>query len=184
MASVLRSSGSARAGAACATRKHKKTAIVRVMGDPRRSVHAFRPRKTQTFLPAPNAEEIAAKVRRRVTVRSEDCFVPSCKSFGLVGYDESVVLLRSFQGQLATIIHGADLLPFWRFMAVFGPRYSKEEFARRGQAIYKRVIRPRLQAADEGKCVAIDIETGAYEIDSDDYSVTELLLAQRPNAQP
>ena len=28
-------------------------------------------------------------------------------------------------------------------MAVMQPRYSKEEFARRGQLIYKRDIRPR-----------------------------------------
>ena len=64
-----------------------------------------------------------------------------------------------------------------------GPRYSKEEFARRGQAIYERDIRPRLDATDDGKFVAIDIETGAYEVDSDDFEATERLHARYPGAQ-
>lgn len=63
------------------------------------------------------------------------------------------------------------------------PRYSKEDFAQRGQAIYEREIRPRLLAADVGKFVAVDIETGAYETDADDYAATERLLNRRPDAQ-
>lgn len=43
-------------------------------------------------------------------------------------------------------------------------RYSKEEFARRGDAIYATQIRPRLTAKDVGKFLAIDIETGEYEM--------------------
>ena len=68
-------------------------------------------------------------------------------------------------------------------MATLQPRYGKEEFARRGQEIYERDIRPHLQSTDEGKFVAIDIETGAYEADRDDYTATERLLARNPNAQ-
>ncbi len=68
-------------------------------------------------------------------------------------------------------------------MAVLEPRYSKEDFARRGQAIYERDIRPHIKAGDEGKFVAIDIETGAYEMDRDDYTATERLLARSPTAQ-
>lgn len=63
------------------------------------------------------------------------------------------------------------------------PRYSKEEFARRGQDIYEHTIRPRVEPGNEGKFVAIDIETGAYEIDRDDYTATERLLAREPDAQ-
>lgn len=63
------------------------------------------------------------------------------------------------------------------------PRYSKEEFARRGQEMYDHAIRPRVEAGNEGKFVAIDIETGAYEIDTDDYTATERLLARKPDAQ-
>jgi hypothetical protein len=63
------------------------------------------------------------------------------------------------------------------------PHYSKEEFARRGQEIYDRDIRPRVEPGNEGKFVAIDIETGTYEIDTDDYTATERLLARKPDAQ-
>jgi hypothetical protein len=69
-------------------------------------------------------------------------------------------------------------------MAIRGPRYSKEEFAERGDAIYDRVIRPQLSAEDDGKFVAIDIETGDFEIDPDDYTAVERLYASRPDAQP
>lgn len=68
-------------------------------------------------------------------------------------------------------------------MAVLEPRYSKEEFVQRGQAIYEHDIRPVLAAADDGKFLAIDIVTGAYELDSDDCAATERLLARFPTAQ-
>lgn len=63
------------------------------------------------------------------------------------------------------------------------PRYSKEEFARRGDEIYERVLRPNLERGNEGRFVAIDIETGAYEIDADELSASDRLLARVPNAQ-
>jgi hypothetical protein len=68
-------------------------------------------------------------------------------------------------------------------MSMLQPRYSKEEFARRGHEIYNRDIQPLVQVQDKGKFVAIDIESGAYEMDADDYTAVERLLAHRPNAQ-
>ena len=68
-------------------------------------------------------------------------------------------------------------------MAALEPRYSKGEFALRGQAIYEGDILPHVKAGDEGKFVAIDIETGAYEMDRDDFAATERLLVRHPNAQ-
>ena len=68
-------------------------------------------------------------------------------------------------------------------MMVLQPRYSKEEFARRGNEIYERDIRSRVEAAHQGEFVAIDIESGAYELDTDDYAATERLLAHTPDAQ-
>ncbi len=62
-------------------------------------------------------------------------------------------------------------------------RYSREEFARRGQEIYERKVRASLQPGDEGKFVAIDIESGSYEMDRDDYAATERLLSRHPDAQ-
>jgi hypothetical protein len=62
-------------------------------------------------------------------------------------------------------------------------RYSKEEFARRGDAVYENDVRPRLQPADEGKFAAIDIESGAYEIDRDELKAGSRLRARIPDAQ-
>ncbi|MDZ7292072.1 MAG: hypothetical protein ONB44_05235 [candidate division KSB1 bacterium] len=63
------------------------------------------------------------------------------------------------------------------------PRYSKEEFARRGDEIYERDIRPHLKKEDMGKFVLIDIETGAFEIDADEIAASNRLLARYPQAQ-
>jgi hypothetical protein len=68
-------------------------------------------------------------------------------------------------------------------MATIRPRYSKEEFARRGDEIYEREIRPRMEAAQEGHFAAIDIETGAYELDADELAASDRLAARIPNAQ-
>lgn len=63
------------------------------------------------------------------------------------------------------------------------PRYSKEEFARRGDALYEGHIRPLVEEGNEGKFVAIDIETGAYEVDADEVAGSDRLLARVPDAQ-
>jgi hypothetical protein len=68
-------------------------------------------------------------------------------------------------------------------MAATRPRYGKEEFARRGDAIYERDVRPAIRAGDEDKFVAIDIETGAYEVDADEQAASDRLLARVPGAQ-
>ena len=44
-------------------------------------------------------------------------------------------------------------------MTVRQPRYSKEEFARRGQEIYESQVRSQVEKNNQGKIVAIDIET-------------------------
>jgi hypothetical protein len=62
-------------------------------------------------------------------------------------------------------------------------RYSKEEFARRGDAVYEKDIRPRLDTDDEGKFAAIDIESGLYEIDEDEQEAGDRLRARVPEAQ-
>jgi hypothetical protein len=62
-------------------------------------------------------------------------------------------------------------------------RYSKEEFARRGDAIYETDILPKLTAKDVGKFLAIDIETGEHEIAADEMKAGDKLLARLPEAQ-
>ena len=68
-------------------------------------------------------------------------------------------------------------------MATIKRRYPKDELARRGDAIYEADIRPRLQPADEGKFVAIGIESGSYEIDADEKVACDRLNAGIPAAQ-
>jgi hypothetical protein len=63
------------------------------------------------------------------------------------------------------------------------PRYSKEEFARRGDEMYERVVRPQLNDSDKGKFVALDIESGEYEIDTEDIHASRRLRMRMPNAQ-
>ena len=63
------------------------------------------------------------------------------------------------------------------------PSYSKEEFARRGDTLYESDIRSLVEEGNEGKLVAIDIETGAYEVDVDELAASDRLLARVPDAQ-
>jgi hypothetical protein len=60
-------------------------------------------------------------------------------------------------------------------MATTKRRYSKEEFARRGDALVASKVRPHLTAADEDKFVAIDIETGEYELDKNEMKAADRL---------
>ena len=68
-------------------------------------------------------------------------------------------------------------------MAISQPRYSKEEFARRGDEIYERDLRPHVEADNEGKFIVIDIETEVYEIDADELVASDRLLARHSDAQ-
>ena len=48
-------------------------------------------------------------------------------------------------------------------MQVLNPRYTKEQFAHRGDEIYTQHVLPLLKKDNEGKFVVIDIETGACQ---------------------
>lgn len=54
-------------------------------------------------------------------------------------------------------------------------RYSKEEFARRGDALVEDKVRPRLTADDKDSFVAVDIETGEYEVDKNEMKAVDRL---------
>jgi hypothetical protein len=62
-------------------------------------------------------------------------------------------------------------------------RYSKEEFARRGNEIYESQVRTQVEEGNHGKIVAIDIETGAFKLAKDSLTASDQLLAQHPDAQ-
>ena len=68
-------------------------------------------------------------------------------------------------------------------MLVRQPRYSKEEFAQRGDEIYQSQIRSQVEEGHSGKIVAIDIETGAFELAEDIVTASAQLLTRYPDAQ-
>jgi hypothetical protein len=68
-------------------------------------------------------------------------------------------------------------------MPALTPHYSREEFARRGQEIYDRDILPKLPPGSDGQFVAIDIESGMWEMDPDDHTAGKRLLSRCPDAQ-
>jgi len=63
------------------------------------------------------------------------------------------------------------------------PHLSKEEHARLGTAIYDQHVRPQVEAGNQGKIVAIDVDTGAFEVANDTLTASERLLTRYPNAQ-
>ena len=60
--------------------------------------------------------------------------------------------------------------------------YSPEEVEARGEAIYEKEIRPKVERDHKGKFVVIDIETHDYEMDDDDLRATKRMMAKRPDA--
>jgi hypothetical protein len=62
-------------------------------------------------------------------------------------------------------------------------RYRKEEFARRGDALYEKKVRPHVKARDNGQFAAIDIETGEFAIDADELKACRKLRQRLPDAQ-
>ncbi|PSB56100.1 hypothetical protein [Chamaesiphon polymorphus] len=68
-------------------------------------------------------------------------------------------------------------------MTVRQPRYSKEEFARRGDEIYESQVRSQVEEGNRGKIVAIDIETRAFEIDPSEIVACNRLESRHPDAQ-
>jgi hypothetical protein len=69
-------------------------------------------------------------------------------------------------------------------MTVRQPRYSKEEFAQRGDEIYESQVRSKVEAGNHGKIVAINIETGAFEVADTPMIAVDRLYEREPDAQP
>lgn len=62
-------------------------------------------------------------------------------------------------------------------------RYSAEETARRGDAIYEQSIRAQVESRHGGKVVAIDVETGAYAVGETAVAAARGLRADHPRAE-
>ena len=68
-------------------------------------------------------------------------------------------------------------------MTVRQPRFTKVEHARLGTEIYEQRIRPQVESGNQGRIVAIDVETGEFEIADQTLEAAERLLARCPDAQ-
>jgi hypothetical protein len=60
--------------------------------------------------------------------------------------------------------------------------FTKEATIRRGNEFYETRIRKIVEANNHGKVVAIDVETGEYEMGITSLEVCDALLARCPNA--
>ena len=63
------------------------------------------------------------------------------------------------------------------------PRRTLDELSRLGGEIFDRQVQPMLRPEDDGKFVAIDVETGDYQMDEDDNAGIARLRSRNPLAE-
>ncbi len=68
-------------------------------------------------------------------------------------------------------------------MSTARPSLTNEEIARQGDEIYNRLLQGRLEPDQNGKIVAIDVDSEDYEVGTDVLDTADLLRARRPSAQ-
>jgi hypothetical protein len=59
--------------------------------------------------------------------------------------------------------------------------HTTEEVARIAEDLYRRDIRPKVMPQHKGKFLVLDIESGDYEIDADDWKAEAAVRARRPD---
>jgi hypothetical protein len=62
-------------------------------------------------------------------------------------------------------------------------RRTLDEIARLGAELFEHRVRPTLGTDADGKFVAIDLESGDYELDEDDYTAVMRLRSRQPAAE-
>jgi hypothetical protein len=68
-------------------------------------------------------------------------------------------------------------------MNAIDPRRTPEELALLGAEVFDLRVRPMLPPEQDGKFVAIDVGTGEFEVDDDDYAAVERLRTRLPQAE-
>jgi hypothetical protein len=63
------------------------------------------------------------------------------------------------------------------------PRYSMEEFERRGTEHYEGKIRSQVESGNLGRLLCIDIESGDYALSDDELEGAQVLIDKNPDAQ-
>lgn len=61
-------------------------------------------------------------------------------------------------------------------------KYTANEVAERGEAIYEKQLRAQVEEGHRGEFLVLDIETGDYEIAPDDVTATKRLLDRHSQA--
>ena len=61
--------------------------------------------------------------------------------------------------------------------------FSKEEIAERGDEMYESLVKPKLKKKDKGRIVALDIESGEWEIGDDVLDASHKLRARVANPE-
>lgn len=64
------------------------------------------------------------------------------------------------------------------------PEYTTEEIARRGQEIYERSVREKVEPEHDGRFLALDVLSGDYELADEALPATARLRERRPEAVP
>ena len=67
-------------------------------------------------------------------------------------------------------------------MPTTNSRRSLDELAKLGGEIFDLRIQPTLKPEDHGKFASVDVETGDFEIDVDDYTAVARLRVRNPSA--
>ncbi len=67
-------------------------------------------------------------------------------------------------------------------MAIANSACSQEERNRLRSELFDRHVPPKLRPEDNDKFVALDVTTGEYELDEDDYAAVSRLRARKPVA--
>ncbi len=65
---------------------------------------------------------------------------------------------------------------------MYDVKSSAQEIGQRGRELYENGIRARVEADHRGKYVAIDVNTGDYEVGQDRVAAAEQLRRRRPEA--
>jgi hypothetical protein len=63
------------------------------------------------------------------------------------------------------------------------PRFTSAEVGRRGKELYEDKIRALVDAGNHGRFLAIDIETGDYQLGDETLEACTPLLERNPDAQ-
>ena len=67
-------------------------------------------------------------------------------------------------------------------MSTARSRRPLAELARLGNELLERQVQPKLGPEEDSKFVAVDVETGEYEVDEDDYTAISRLRGRCPGA--